>query len=181
MGWRERDWAKWTDEERADYLGVSTSATAATPRMRRTASVAARGRTEVTLLAMMVSLVASLTVWHFHLYQPLVGGPVLQRPQPLPAQVSRATIVYGTGLAYMNGSSQEMTCTAMATNTAAGSSGGSTAAGIQLRIRRSGPADRPLGLYCDSDRSLSGPAVCARGRPSCVSSTSRYRVTTSTL
>jgi hypothetical protein len=68
-------------------------------------------RTEVTLVAMAVSLVASWMVWHTHLIQRVAPAPSTQR-QELPAP-----IVYGTGLAHLNGDSHEMTCTAMASNT----------------------------------------------------------------
>jgi hypothetical protein len=54
---------------------------------------------------MLVSLGLSLASWHFHLFRFVA--------QQAPAQVPRATIVYGTGLAHMNGQSEAMTCTAM--------------------------------------------------------------------
>jgi hypothetical protein len=57
---------------------------------------------------MLVSLGLSLASWHFHLFRFVA--------QQAPAQVPRATIVYGTGLAHMNGQSEAMTCTAMDMN-----------------------------------------------------------------
>jgi hypothetical protein len=101
VGWQGRDYAKWTDEERARIVGgrVSTQSTCPQADPRR--------RVELTALAIAVSVVASLGVSHFHLLR--LGGPPaapMQQPAPL------APIVYGTGLAHFQGS-QEMTCTAM--------------------------------------------------------------------
>jgi hypothetical protein len=112
VGWRERDWARWTDEERARYLGSSTRVAGAgvpvhEPEFGYEACQASRRR-ELTLLAMVVSLAASLVSWHFHLLRFVA--------HPAPAPAPRATVVYGTGLAHLNGQSQEMTCTAMTTN-----------------------------------------------------------------
>jgi hypothetical protein len=102
VGWHDRDWAKWTDEERAGYLTGSTRVGASD----RVGGVSShRG---VTLLAMLLSLGLSLVTWHFHLLR-FVG-------QHAPARVPLSSIVYGTGLAHFNGQSQEMTCTAMAVN-----------------------------------------------------------------
>jgi hypothetical protein len=112
VGWRERDWARWTDEERARYLS-SSSGVAGTgvrvhePKLGYGACQRSRLR-EVTLLAMAVSLAASLATWHFHLFRFVVN--------PAPSHAPRSTIVYGSGLAHLNGQSQEMTCTAMTTN-----------------------------------------------------------------
>jgi hypothetical protein len=57
---------------------------------------------------MLVSLGLSLATWHFHLFRFVA--------QQAPAQVPRATTVYGTGLTHMTGQSDAMTCTAMAIN-----------------------------------------------------------------
>lgn len=104
LGWQDRDWAKWTDEERTRFLGTSGRA----PRIAGPAGQ----RREITLLAMLVSLVVSVLLAHSHLFGWLAARPAHQSAQHVPA------IVYGTGLAHVNGASQEMTCTAMATNAA---------------------------------------------------------------
>ena len=97
MGWQERDWAKWTDEERDRFLAGAS----APPRMRL--GVRSR-RNELTLLALLVSLAASLAGWQFHLFSlPISHTPVRTVPT--------APVVYGTDLAH-NGAS-DMTCTAM--------------------------------------------------------------------
>ena len=101
MGWHDRDWARWTDDERAGYLGSSTGIGhhPGTPASRR----------GVTLLAMLVSLGLSLVTWQFHLFR--------FSAHRLPAQAPQPAVVYGTGLAHFNGQSpEEMTCTAMAVN-----------------------------------------------------------------
>jgi hypothetical protein len=98
VGWQERDWAKWTDDERARMVAgrVSTTTTCAQANPRR--------RVELTVLAIAVSVVASFGISHFHVLR--LGGPPALQPAPPPA------VVYGTGLAHMPGG-QEMTCTAM--------------------------------------------------------------------
>ena len=108
MGWQERDWARWTDEERSRYLGSSTRVVAGAAPVRSRFGFHASSRRGVTLLAMLVSLGLSLLTWHFHLFQ-----AVAQQP---PLQVPRSTIVYGTGLTDFNGQSDESTCTAMEVN-----------------------------------------------------------------
>jgi len=60
---------------------------------------------------MVVSLVASYAVWHVHLIQRVAPSAHLRQP-------ATPAIVYGTGLAHLNGDSHEMTCTAMAQNSA---------------------------------------------------------------
>jgi hypothetical protein len=107
VGWRDRDWARWTDEERASYLTGSTRMGASAPAGQRFGFRQSSQR-GVTLFAMLVSLGLSLLTWHFHLLR-FVG-------QHAPAQAPLSTIVYGTGLAHFNEGSQEMTCTAMAAN-----------------------------------------------------------------
>jgi hypothetical protein len=96
MGWQERDWAKWTEEERARFVGGTT----APPRPRQ--GLRSR-RNELTLLAMLVSLAASLVGWQFHLFSLPISTPH--------SRVPTAPVVYGAGLA-QNGASR-MTCTAM--------------------------------------------------------------------
>lgn len=92
MEQQDRQW-EWTDGERGDGLGATR------PAQRRLSVVARLGsRREVTLLALLVSLAGAFAGWHARL---------VARPAP-PA------VVYGTGLAHMSGTSQEMTCTAMA-------------------------------------------------------------------
>jgi hypothetical protein len=108
VGWQERDWAKWTDEERSRYLGSSTRADTRAGPLRSRFGFHESSRRDLTLLAMLVSLGLSLATWHFHFFR-LVA-------QQAPAQVPRATIVYGTGLAHMNGQSEAMTCTTMEVN-----------------------------------------------------------------
>ena len=91
MGWQDRDYAKWTDEERARHLGG--------------AATGSRRRTEVTGLAILLSVVCTWGVVRFHVLRP--GQPVLSPiPPALPA------VVYGTGDGTLAG--QETTCTALA-------------------------------------------------------------------
>jgi hypothetical protein len=110
MGWQDRDWAKWTDEERDRYLGGTTVSAPGRPEACGRAS---SRRTEATLLAVLVSLAVSLAGWHFHLFR----LPALTHPAVV---VPTTPVVYGTGLA-QNGASQ-MTCTAMATDARGGES-----------------------------------------------------------
>ena len=64
-------------------------------------------RTHVTALAVSVSLVGSLAVWHVGFLRPA---------RPLPAIAPQLpTFVYGTGLAHIGG--RPATCTALATDT----------------------------------------------------------------
>jgi hypothetical protein len=99
VGWQDRDWAKWTDAERARFVGAGRPTTIGSdPR------TTVGRRSEVTLLAMLVSLAGSWGVAHFHLLDAV-------RPAPVPAPPSRA-VVYGTGLAHLDG--RGTTCTAMA-------------------------------------------------------------------
>ena len=106
MGWRDRDWAKWTDEERDRFLG-GTSA----PPPRRL-GVRSR-RNELTLVALLVSAAVSLAGWQLHLFSFPISAP---RAVAVPT----APVVYGTGLAH-NGAS-DMTCTAMAADARGGES-----------------------------------------------------------
>jgi hypothetical protein len=104
VGWQDRDWAKWTDEERTRYVGGATA-----PVRASTQTYGSR-RGEITLLAMLVSLGASLMIWHLHFLNFAAGTPS-------PALVvPTSPVVYGTGLADMTGASEEMTCTATATD-----------------------------------------------------------------
>ena len=97
MSWQERDWARWTDEERGRFVdGHGAPA--------RTQLGLRSQRNELMLLAMLVSVVASLACWQFHLFSFPVSAPHA-------AAVPTAPFVYGTGLAH-NGAS-DMTCTAM--------------------------------------------------------------------
>ena len=106
MGWQEREWAKWTDEERDRFLG----ATSAPAPLRR--GVRSR-RNELTLLAMLVSVVATLGCWQLHLFSFPVSAPH-------GAAAPAAAVVYGTGLSH-NGSF-DMTCTAMLSDASGGES-----------------------------------------------------------
>jgi hypothetical protein len=96
VGWQDRDWAKWTDDERARMVGGS-------PVARCPSS---SHRMHVTALGALVSLVGSLTVWHIGFLRPAHPVPAIA-PQP-------PTVVYGTGLAHIGGS--PATCTALATD-----------------------------------------------------------------
>ena len=90
VGWEERDWARWTDDERTRFLGASTSARSARSRHRPQA-----------LAAVLVSLAASWLVWHLHASAPAAPvAPVVAAPSP---------IVYGTGLTTIAGG--PTTCT----------------------------------------------------------------------
>jgi hypothetical protein len=98
VGWQERDWAKWTDDERARMVGGRASTTTTCPRANP------RRRVELTVIALAASVVASFGISHFRMLR--LGGPPALLPARPPA------VVYGTGLAHMPGG-QEMTCTAM--------------------------------------------------------------------
>ncbi len=98
MGWQDRDWATWTGEER-DRLLAGMCAPART-------RLGIRSRcNELTLLAMLVSLAASLTGWQFHLFRLPISPSAAD-------VVPTAPVVYGIGLAHTGAS--RMTCTAMA-------------------------------------------------------------------
>ena len=99
VGWQEREWAKWTDEERARMVGGSVS-TVACP------GAPPRRRVRVSALAIAVSLIASFGIGSVSLLRP-AGPPTAPVEQP-----PVSPIVYGTGLAHDPGG-QEMTCTAM--------------------------------------------------------------------
>ena len=110
MGWQDRDWAKWTDEERERFLGDVrapvqirggwTHAGHARLHLRSP-------RIEVTLLAVLASLAVSLVGWQLDLFRlPIATHPAGVAPA--------APVVYGTGLAH-SGTSQ-LTCTAVTTD-----------------------------------------------------------------
>ena len=122
MGRQEREWAEWTDEERDRLLG-GTSAPAP-PRWRGVRS----RRNELTLLAMLVTVAASLGCWQLHLFSFPVSAPHR-------AAAPTAAVVYGTGRAH-NGST-DMTCTAMVSD----ASGGESC--TVWTILLPGPAGRP--------------------------------------
>jgi hypothetical protein len=107
VGWEDREWAKWTDEERRRFLG------AAPVPGRRRARVGildrAHGRSELTLLAIAVSLAASLAVAHFHLLSFGAAPPAGSFIRP-----AMPRVVYGTGLSHLKGQARPMTCTAVA-------------------------------------------------------------------
>jgi hypothetical protein len=108
VGWQERDWARWTDEERSRYLGSSTRVDTGAGPVRSRFGFHESSRRDLTLLAMLVSLGLSLATWHFHFFRSVA--------QQAPVQVPLSTIVYGTGLTDLNGQSDESTCTAMEVN-----------------------------------------------------------------
>jgi len=100
VGWQDRDWAKWTDEERARFVGAGLPTTGNSPQRDP------RRRVELTALAIAVSVVASFGIAHFHLLR--LASPPAAPVQPAPPP----PVVYGTGLAHAPGG-QEMTCTAL--------------------------------------------------------------------
>jgi hypothetical protein len=97
VGWQDRDWAKWDDRERAQFLGAAPA-----PARRRVAVATAEHRTELTLLAILVSVAGSVLVAHFHLYQRIAGQP----------RAAYAPVVYGTAVKDATG--RTLTCTALA-------------------------------------------------------------------
>jgi hypothetical protein len=103
VGWQDREWAKWTDEERARMVGGHVSTAASCPQTDP------HRRVELTALAVAVSVVASFAVAQFHVLR--LGGPPAAPLQPAPPPAA----VYGTGLAHAPGG-EEMTCIAMESN-----------------------------------------------------------------
>ena len=153
MGWQDRDWAKWTDEERERIVGARVPS-------RPCAQGGSRRRVELTALAVAVSAVASLGIAHFHALR--LGGPpaVPVRPAPPPP------VVYGTGLAPLQGS-QEMTCTSMESDAAGVQS--CTAWQYLLAGQRAVqaaplPAGGPLCTAVVADQAT-GRWKCTRGQP----------------
>jgi hypothetical protein len=106
MGRQEREWAKWTDQERDRFLG---GASAPAPLRRGVRS----RRNELTLLAMLVSVAASLGCWQLHLFSFPVAAPHRAATPP-------AAVVYGAGHAHDG--STDMTCTAMVSDASGGES-----------------------------------------------------------
>jgi hypothetical protein len=151
MGWQDRDWAKWTDEERARMVGGRVTTTATT-----CPQADPRRRVELTVLAIAISVVASFVVSHFHMLR--LGGPPALQPAPPPA------VVYGTGLAHLGG--QAMTCTAMASD-AQGVQSCTTwqylQAGQQAVQARSLPPGGPLCTAVVADPAT-GAWKCTRGQ-----------------
>lgn len=66
MGWREREWAKFTDDEWHQILGPRRDV-AAPPPLRTTATLAPRRFPAVTLLAALVTLLATALAVLVHL------------------------------------------------------------------------------------------------------------------
>jgi hypothetical protein len=95
VAWQERDYAQWTDEERAAYFG---SLTPPTWRSRRR---------DVTVLAAVVSLVLTISAWHAGMLS--FGTP--QR-EAAPAGLT-AKIVYGSGRTHTADGANNLTCVAM--------------------------------------------------------------------
>ncbi len=91
VSWEDRDRAKWTPDERARFLSPEAGAS----RVRH-----------LVLLAMLMSAVATLGFSEFHGFRFVHAQQAPQSP-----------VVYGTGLAHWRGSSQQLTCTAMTTDT----------------------------------------------------------------
>jgi hypothetical protein len=107
MGWQDRDWAKWTDEERDRYLGRSMPVRGVGVGCAdgtRTAVGAPRAAVGVAMLA---SLLFTAVAAQLHLF---VFAP---SPPPASPRSVAPAVVYGTSIALFRGSSGRMTCTAM--------------------------------------------------------------------
>jgi len=100
VAWQERDYAQWTDEERAAYLGSLA------PPARRSR------RRDLVGLAAVVSLVLTVSAWH--------GGLLsFSSTEPTTATAPTARIVYGSGRTHTANGADNLTCVAM-TRDAAG-------------------------------------------------------------
>lgn len=106
MGWQDRDWAKWTDEERARFYGsgrrTSKRATLA-PTTTRDRSISG------VFLAVVVSLALSLVAAYFHFHVNVGAADSRSVATPL---LARHPFLYGTQ-SRRTGGSQKVTCTAM--------------------------------------------------------------------
>ena len=114
MGWQDRDWAKWTDEERARFYGggVRSSKSSSLPRtaVRLADNPRARG---TLLLAVLVSGALSLAFGVLH-----VRLHILRTNHPATAAShvtgGPAPVLYGTRVRTQADGSQ-LTCTSMVT------------------------------------------------------------------
>jgi len=98
VAWQERDYAQWTDEERAAYLGSLA------PPVRRSR------RRDLVGLAAAVSLVLTVSAWH--------GGMLSfgsTKPTVAPATLA-AKVVYGSGRTRTADGANNLTCVAMSRN-----------------------------------------------------------------
>jgi hypothetical protein len=85
MGWRDRDYAKWTDEERRRFLGSSATA-ASSPRATGTTTGASRARSPRSVFRAGTGLAIAASAGLFALGQLPRGHPLLsQLHVPLPA------------------------------------------------------------------------------------------------
>ncbi|HEY5058469.1 MAG TPA: hypothetical protein VII51_05575 [Gaiellaceae bacterium] len=154
MGWQDRDWAKWTAEERADYVG-GAPAPARAPLRIQTLGGATSRTTGTIFLAAVASLVVTVIVSQFHLVH-------LPAASQATASAPLAPLVYGTGLAHLGAATtQEMTCTAM--TTARGAESCTTWTYLVAGQRAVQAAPLPTGVSCpvvEADQSL-GRWVCA--------------------
>jgi hypothetical protein len=87
VGWQDRDWAKWTDEERARFVGGGTGGPS------KSGSIAPGA-----FLAVIVSLVATVAFLH--------------HPITLRDRANRPSVVYGSGFMQLQ-DGERVTCTAM--------------------------------------------------------------------
>jgi hypothetical protein len=71
MGWRERDWAKWTDAERQRFFGTTRSTSRGPARV--TPKAVSRRRTRREILAALVLIAAAAAQY---------GGALNRSPQP---------------------------------------------------------------------------------------------------
>jgi hypothetical protein len=103
VGWQDRDWAKWTDEERARFVGSSThhSTWDERPRAVGRASAIRPG----AFLAVIVSLVATLGL------SGMLKIPLLERVHAPASPTQTFPNVYGTGVVVADQDGRSETCT----------------------------------------------------------------------
>lgn len=91
MGWRERDYARWTDEERRRFLGSTTLARAGSPSTRRASSGLVAPGVSFAVLASAALLAAG----HLPRNHPLIPAlnfklpPLAHHPRTTPSADSR--------------------------------------------------------------------------------------------
>jgi len=94
VAWQERDYATWTDDERAAYLGSLT------PPTRRSR------RRDVAVLAAVVAAVLTVSAWH-------AGMLSFGSTTPTISPVTAVKIVYGSGRTRTADGANNLTCVAM--------------------------------------------------------------------
>jgi hypothetical protein len=106
VGWQDRDWAKWTDEERARFYGSGPKTSTAS--LTRTISRKERRTHRSLFFAVLVSAGLTLGAALLHVHLRIDRG---SHASPT-VVVARRPVIYGSGARVQTDGSQ-LTCTSM--------------------------------------------------------------------